>query len=47
MAVPLKPNFDSLTTCVSVSNLSLQDLPPWEVLQEVESQDFADYLLET
>ena len=47
MAVPSGPTFDPLTTCVSVSKLSWQDLPRWEVLQEVEPQVLADYLLET
>ena len=47
MAVPSGPTFDPFTTCVSVSNLSWQDLPPWEVQQEVEPQVFTDYLLAT
>ena len=38
MAVLSGPTFDPLTTCVSVSNLSWQNLPLWEVLQEVEPQ---------
>ena len=41
MAVPSGTTFDPLTTCVSVSNLSWQNLPLWEVLQEVEPQVFA------
>ena len=47
MAVPSGTTFDPLTTCVSVSNLSWQNLPLREVLQEVEPQVFADYLLAT
>ena len=33
--------------CVSVSKLSWQNLPLWEVLQEVKPQVFTDYLLAT
>ena len=47
MAVPSGLTFDPLTTCFSVSNLPWQDLPLWEILQEVDSQVFADYLLAT